>query len=248
MIQKILMKNVKNAKQKNNVSPALYGVDVGHVEKHVSEKEWNRIVSSKWEHNEFFFISKYLRPEDKVLEVGGCTGIISTVIDKILQNPHTVIEANPSILPCLEETRKVNKARYKILNGVLGPKPEYRFCATGDFAMAGFSPDLSSGNMRGRSVCMVPGIDLKTLLEHNQFNVLVCDIEGAEYALLREYRDLIVSHFDRIIIEFHYRFQSDTANSSIHRECIKDLHKEYTVRKRHNDFFLYQEKTRFPSS
>jgi predicted O-methyltransferase YrrM len=56
----------------------------------------------------FFGLPAALRPEERVLELGGCLGVVSCSINTLLRDPsrHVVVEANPKLLAYLYENRR----------------------------------------------------------------------------------------------------------------------------------------------
>ena len=70
-----------------------------------------------YEKKERYLIKKYLKPTDRVLELGGGVGVVSCMTNKILSDPkaHIVIEANPNLIPTLETNRDRNNCKFKII-------------------------------------------------------------------------------------------------------------------------------------
>ena len=56
--------------------------------------KFNYFILEKYEQNEKYLVEKYIEENDKVLELGGCLGVISLVINKKLlnKNHHLVLE------------------------------------------------------------------------------------------------------------------------------------------------------------
>lgn len=124
------------------------------------------------------FCTRFIRREDRVCELGGCLGIVSVTINRVLAAPenHWVVEANPALIPFLEKNRELNQGRFQVLH-----------CAVGDGCPLAL--DVSSGlltstravNDSAAKIERVPGCTVDSLFsEHGPFDVLVMDVEGAE--------------------------------------------------------------------
>jgi FkbM family methyltransferase len=104
------------------------------------------------------------------------------VINRQLADPsaHIVVEANPQLLPLLEQNRKRNGGAFRVCHAAVGDGQPLRM-------------ELSSGILTtrqvegstGPSVVEVPGCTLAALSsEHGPFTALVMDVEGAEATVL----------------------------------------------------------------
>lgn len=145
------------------------------------------------------FCHQYIRPSDSVCELGGCLGVVSMVINRRLSNPerHLVIEANPLLIPLLNQNRETNGGSFIVLNRAVGDGLPLEL-------------DVSSGLLTshrnsspGQNVKIVDGCALDGLFaEYGPFDVIVMDVEGAEQQVL-----LGKSHAWKnvrvIIIEWH---------------------------------------------
>lgn len=127
------------------------------------------------------FCDRFIRPSDRVCELGGCLGIVSMTINRRLDQPatHLVIEANPQLIPLLEANRALNHGAYRVQHGAVGDG-------------SALPLDVSQGLLK--SMCargeaprveIVPGCTVDTLFaQHGPFDVLVMDVEGAEEQVL----------------------------------------------------------------
>ena len=152
-----------------------------------------------YEARELRMVRKFVRPTDSVLELGACLGVISCVTNKRLgpQSRHLVVEANPRCLAPLTQNRDRNHCSFQI-----------EHCAVGAPAMTQFA--LDDGNITGGRLNQSSGTTVRPPVkslrqlqsERGPFNVLVCDIEGAELALFEESADLFKS-LRLVIVELH---------------------------------------------
>ncbi|MDB6007727.1 MAG: Methyltransferase FkbM [Prosthecobacter sp.] len=124
------------------------------------------------------FCTRFIRPADRVCELGGCLGIVSMTINRLLTAPetHLVVEANPALIPFLTKNRELNQGRFRVLQ-----------CAVGDGSPLPL--DVSSGLLTSTravgdsaaKIEMVPGCTVDSLFsQHGPFDVVVMDVEGAE--------------------------------------------------------------------
>lgn len=152
-----------------------------------------------YEEDERRLVRKFFQPEDSVLELGACLGIIACITNKLLRDParHVVVEANPYCLPAIHRNRTRNQASFLV-----------EHCAVSNEKEVVFSIDprhitgSSIGNSSGITV-RLPGRSLNELMaRHGPFSALIMDIEGSELELL-ESSAAILSHFRLIIIELH---------------------------------------------
>jgi FkbM family methyltransferase len=146
------------------------------------------------------FCTRFIRPADRVCELGGCLGIVSMTINRRLDTPgtHLVVEANPALIPFLEKNRELNQGHFQVLQ-----------CAIGDGSPLPL--DLSSGLLTSTravdgaatKIEMVPGCTVDSLFsEHGPFDVLVMDVEGAEAQVFLN-QDQAWNLARLIIVEWH---------------------------------------------
>jgi FkbM family methyltransferase len=114
---------------------------------------------------------------------------------------HVVLEANPEVIPLLEESRRSNRCEFEIVNAAI----------TYGQSFATFSPsrDLWSNSLLpdGREATVtVPATRLSDIVNRKNFNsfTLICDIEGFEYELVLNETD-VLQKADMIILETHAR-------------------------------------------
>lgn len=152
-----------------------------------------------YEADERRLVQKYFLPEDSVLELGACLGIIACITNKLLRDParHVVVEANPYCLPAIHRNRMRNGAAFLVEHCAVCNQPE---------AVFNIDPKHITGssltNASGIAI-RLPGRSLNELVErHGPFSALIMDIEGSELELLDSATD-ILRHFRLIILEVH---------------------------------------------
>ena len=75
---------------------------------------------------ERILISRHLPKDSRILELGGCLGIVSCILNEKISDPtqHVVIESNPLMIPYLELNRDSNGCAFSIVSGVVSKKRE----------------------------------------------------------------------------------------------------------------------------
>jgi FkbM family methyltransferase len=152
-----------------------------------------------YEEDERRLLQQFILPEDAVLELGACLGIISCITNSLLRNPtrHVVVEANPYCLPAIHRNRTVNKAAFLVEHCAVSNAREVVFSINPTHITGS-----SIGNFPGISL-RLPGRSLSELVErYGPFSALIMDIEGSELEML-ESSASILRRFRFIIIELH---------------------------------------------
>ncbi len=156
-----------------------------------------RLASGAWEHEEITLLRKYLRPEDSVLEMGACIGVLSVVTHSMLakSSKHTVIEADPKLIPALTRNRDLNGCGFEIINAIAGvPDGAEQTFRTSDFILGGSQFKETGG------VVSLPVVGLSQFKHDHDF--LIMDIEGGEYRFIDTFLDDLRG-FSKVMIEFH---------------------------------------------
>jgi len=169
-----------------------------------------------YEKEEIYFVQKYVKNSDSVLELGACLGILSCLTNIRLDDneKHVVVEANPYLINTINENKIKNKCGYNILNLAVSNLPSVEFFINKTHVTG--SSLLSSQAMKVK----VPGISLSELVaKYGPFNVLIIDIEGSEVDILRE--RLPCEEISTIIIEIHDSIIGPKGVSLCHQSLIK---------------------------
>ncbi len=153
-----------------------------------------------YEENEAKTVLKVVRDDDRVLELGGGIGFMSTHIARNRNIDHVhVFEANPFLIPYIQKVHDMNGiTNATVHNAILGDT-------------AGTIPFYVRRNLLASSLDWRDGFqvalteqieirDTNQVIKDIQPNVLVCDIEGAETQLLPK---MDLSGFRAAIVEVH---------------------------------------------
>ena len=146
-------------------------------------------------------LEKYLDPALPVVEFGGCIGVVSCLTNKRLNDParHVVVEANPELLPLLEENRERNGCRFEVLHRAVGYGGETVTFHIDENVLA------SSAQVASSRPITVPATTLRSVLDERGFALctLICDIEGGEIELVERERDVLRERVATFIAEVH---------------------------------------------
>lgn len=167
----------------------------------ISTKMKSHFLFDKYEKFERTAIKRFLRVDLPVVELGGAIGVVACYANKMLRDPqrHLVIEANPDLLPLLEENRDRNNCHYTVLHrAVAYGSDEITFHLDDEFWTS------NANTSTGRSV-KVPTISLRKVFEQFGFErcTLICDIEGGEVDMVRHEAELIKQRVATFIVEVH---------------------------------------------
>lgn len=158
-----------------------------------------------YESAELRFVERHLRSDLDVVELGASLGVVSSAIARRLQPGRRLVclEANPDLVDSIRANVGANApgVRIDVLNGALAYGSDSVGFVTGATNIAGHlggAADAEAGQRR------VPALGLGELLRRESIEryALVCDIEGAEAALLHEDAAALAG-CEQILIELH---------------------------------------------
>lgn len=148
-------------------------------------------------------VQKYISKGNNVIELGGCYGVISALIQKKIgpNAKHIIVEANPSLAAICainaNANKKVNNAEVVVAAVDYSGKKEISFAP-------GANAHVGHVALEGEEGFTVPTTTLAEQakkLEGNSY-VLVCDVEGAELDLFQNERKSL-SRVHLLILETH---------------------------------------------
>lgn len=159
------------------------------------------LITGKYESGERQALKDALFRDMPVVELGGAAGIVSCVTNKALADPsrHVVVEANTVVIGSLMANRKRNACRFSVLNKAIAyGRQQVEFTVDDNFLVGRLE-------LAGSRRISVPATTLSALLQEAQFEAcnLICDIEGAECAMIENELELITNRVACIIMETH---------------------------------------------
>lgn len=171
------------------------------------------LLTNQYEQPEREALKTFLDPHVPVVELGACAGVVSCVTNRRLTDSerHVVVEANPAMLPLLEENRTRNGCGFKIVHAALAHGVESVTLNVSDNVLAS---SLYTEEQRG---VIVPTVTLERLLDENGFEraTLVCDIEGAELQLVEHELAVLAKRIVAIVMETHKRLVGEEQTSEM---------------------------------
>lgn len=139
-----------------------------------------------YERKECDAVMRVVRPGDRVLELGGGLGYMSTLlsvkkkVDKVIS-----YEANPTLIPYIHSVHAANDvSNVEVRNALLSAEAgdPVNFYIRNNFL--GSSMDLDADPDSVKDVVQIEQHPIAPVLDDLKPDVLVCDIEGAESSLL----------------------------------------------------------------
>ena len=163
----------------------------------VSPAVLTSLVKGNYEGAELRLVRQRVQPQDRILELGAGLGFLACAVKR--GNPgiaYTAIEANPTLIPVIQENFRVNGVDVHLLHGAASTtEGTILFHAAEDFWAS------SSGNIsQPHSDIEVPSVDLRPLVAELKPTMMIIDIEGGELDLLPR---LDLSGVDVVIMELH---------------------------------------------
>ena len=155
------------------------------------------IFFGNYEAKEAELVSKYIAPDDVVMEIGAGIGFLSALCAKAVGSEHVfAYEANPQLMPVIKQVHALNQVAPSVSNVLLGEgEGERDFWLEKDY----WASSLIQGSKDATAI-RVRQIDLNQEIRRTRPSFLIVDIEGGEYELLRH------AHLDpirKIVIEVH---------------------------------------------
>ncbi|MBO0738970.1 MAG: FkbM family methyltransferase [Alphaproteobacteria bacterium] len=171
-----------------------------------------RFLLHRYEVPERVLSRKHIPSDATVLELGGCLGVISCLVNRRLADPrrHVVFEAHPLIVPYLEANRDRNGCGFMVRQEVISRAPAAIFYRR--------DPSIAGGSTVriGRLKIEVPTTTVERVERETglRFDSLVIDIEGGEHRFFAE-NESLTERLRVAIIEFHPQVIGNVACADI---------------------------------
>lgn len=180
------------------------GIDLDLDAAILTDRIRKALREGQYEREETECVELYLDADADVVELGGGIGYLSCYIDQRLSNDqtHVVVEPNSHLIPLIEHHREINGAMFEVVNAAYSTEgPLVEFPLPEQFWEASLQCDSEASRTLHTGT-----IDLKRLLEAFDLTdiVLIVDIEGGEVELIETELDVLRSHCQCIIIEYHH--------------------------------------------
>jgi FkbM family methyltransferase len=152
-----------------------------------------------YEDNERALVGKYLRPDDRVLELGAGIGVLACVTNRQLRRgktAHVVVEANPYLIPYLYENRARNGAKFKIEHCAVAAEQDVTLFLGRDISRSSAHETTKTGvSVIANSLAALDAKD-------GPFDVLISDVQGSEIHVFSS-PSAIPKTLRLVIVEWH---------------------------------------------
>jgi FkbM family methyltransferase len=156
--------------------------------------------SGNYEDQESREVPGFLEEGDRILELGGGIGFISSVAARQRKAESIVVfEANPQLLPVIQHTHELNGVKATVVNAVVVPKqttPTLPFYLRNDF----WASSLASKPWGYSRTIEVPTRTLAEVLAEHKPTLLIVDIEAGEIDL---FDDVELPGVKKVYLELH---------------------------------------------
>ncbi len=180
----------------------------------VSPAIFYHLVTGDYEAPELALLDEYLNPDDRVIELGAGIGFLANrYASRCARQKHVTVEASPGMADLIRvntghlgNVEVINAVAARVpadpLHRLNGWRPSVDFYEYSDYWASSLSPVHVTNPQRHlvRTV-KVDAIDLDTLIASHGANMLICDIEGAEYDLVNSF----AINVPKILMELHWR-------------------------------------------
>jgi FkbM family methyltransferase len=197
-----------------------------------------------YESAEARFVTRYLRRDLDILELGSSLGVISAQIARRIGPSGKLIcvEANPHLISVIEKNVRQNCAltRGRVVHGALPYDGGAQQSHVAFAINADNTTSRLAGGDAGMEVVQVPALTVEGLLKEHGIGeyALVSDVEGAEIGFIENDGELSLCR--QLIIELHetnWRGRHYTVEKM--RETLERRH-EFRVRAQHGPVFVFE--------
>lgn len=183
----------------------------------------SRLYFDIYEGPERALAHKWIHPDARVLELGGCVGVVACVVNKMLDQPqsHVVVEANPTLIDILRANRDANGCSFQIEDRIVSRSPE------SDFYIGKLMTANRKDSGAGRRVT-VGTVTLESLEAERgvKFDTVIMDIEGGEFDFFAE-NAARLAELNLVILELHAGIltadQVDSCYSALRRAGLQKV-------------------------
>ncbi len=161
------------------------------------------IEMGNYERWEGKLVGRLLAGGERILELGGGIGFISTLAVRTAKPElYHLVEANARLIPVIHETHRLNSITgVDVQNCIYTNNEAILAKGTARFAVsAHFTASSTRKSGKGRTMVQVPARSFNDAAREHRYDTLICDIEGGELDLFAK-ADL--QHFRTLVIELH---------------------------------------------
>ncbi len=173
------------------------------------------LIKGGYEQIELEIAQKIIEPNERILELGGGIGYLSTSI-KILHNDAEIctMEANPNLMPAIADTHALNNCQIELLHGAASDHDG----ETDFYLRANFWESSTRKERVFSETSRVPAIDTARVIRNFRPSMLVIDIEGDEERVVPF---LPLEGINKILMELHPEVTGPAVVSSLFAVLLK---------------------------
>jgi len=185
------------------------------IDHHISLLILRSLVTEGYENQELTIAIDNITPDDIVLELGAGIGFMANSISSLCKR-YISYEANPYLIPLIENSKSINNSNFEINHGVVldDDDDEVPFYIT---------PDFWAGSLvKPKTTCKeitVKSFNKNRIIANIKPTVLIVDIEGGEYAFFKK---LDCRSIKKIIIEIHPNVLSSNKLTDLYSYFIEN--------------------------
>lgn len=162
----------------------VHGVQMPVDKRIMSVTVTTAIFGKTYEKAEALAIAHYIKSNDRVLELGGGIGLISTIAaKKAFQGTVVTVEANPKLIPFIKKVHRLNNVKVETVNAVVTAEKtpdKFKFYVRRYFWGSSLSPEPNDYS----EVISVESVTIDELVALHKPTILIVDIEGGEIGLM----------------------------------------------------------------
>lgn len=159
------------------------------------------LVLGRYEVHERRLAAKYFPLDEPVIELGASIGVMACAVNRRLADParHVAVEARPELIAILAEQRRINHGQFAIVHAAIAYGAERIPLFPNEGSLMG---SVVRGGGEPVMVATASLRDVAARAGMERFN-LICDIEGAEVALIEHEGGYLADHVGWIVMELH---------------------------------------------
>jgi len=175
------------------------GLTISVANPTIGPREKAMLFHGRYERARLDLALRRLDPGLPTVELGGSIGLVACAFGRISRRPadHVVVEADPQLIPTLEENRRLNGGRFEVVAAAIGyggPTVPFRLRA------------FPGAPGRGDRIA-APAVTLGRIVAERGFGPinLIVDLGGTEVDLVEHELEAIRRHVERLVLETHDR-------------------------------------------
>ncbi len=199
-----------------------HGVKIPLDRRIITPRIERRLRDQKYEKDEILRLPKFLKSSDKILELGGGLGILSSfaVMELGIKDFHC-IEANPRVCAFIRRVHEANGITNVAVTNAVAVSGLDNVSPDGTLPFYVAEPFWSSSTIRRDNITStevkVAAIPLNELIAQQKPTAIICDIEGGEIEI---FENAELGNLRFVLIELHARVYGGRGV----RKVFDDLH------------------------